>query len=145
MARIKAVTDLSTSLPIQVAGKQLLEVADEAGRRRREQLRNRRTHLDQLLETWLPTWRWSPPAGGVVIWARLPFGDSEVLARVARDRGVDIVPGRHFSIDGSTADCVRLPFSRPPQVLEVGIRRLAEAWQELEADRGEPSSPTPLV
>jgi DNA-binding transcriptional MocR family regulator len=145
MAKVKAVTDLSTSLPIQVAGRELLEVAEEAGRRRREQLRKRLTLLDELMETWLPSWRWSPPAGGVVIWARLPLVDSEVLARVARDRGVEIVPGRHFSIDGSTADCLRIPFSLPPQVLEVGISRLAEAWKELDAGRGEPSSPTPLV
>jgi DNA-binding transcriptional MocR family regulator len=145
LARIKAVTDLGTALPMQVAGRYLLAVADAAARRRREQLRLRHGLLDELVETLLPSWRRSSPAGGIAIWARLPFGDADALARVARDRGVEIVAGRHFSVDGSTAEYVRLPFTLPPQVLEAGIRRLAEAWQELEAGRTEPSSPTPLV
>jgi DNA-binding transcriptional MocR family regulator len=145
MMKIKAVTDLSTALPLQVAGRQLLAVAGEVTRRRQEQLAKRHALLDQLLETWLPSWRRTSPAGGVTIWARLPFGDAEVLARHARDHGVAIVPGTHFSIDGSTSGYVRLPFALPPQVLEAGVRRLAEAWREFEAGRAEPGSSTPLV
>jgi DNA-binding transcriptional MocR family regulator len=145
LVKLKAVSDLSTALPLQVAGRQLLTVADEVTRRRRELLRNRHSVLDELLDRWLPSWRRTSPAGGLTIWARLPCGDAEVLARLARERGVEIVPGVHFSVDGSTAEYVRLPFSRPPQVLEEGIRRLAEAWRELEAGGSATSTPTPLV
>jgi DNA-binding transcriptional MocR family regulator len=145
MVKIKAVTDLSTALPLQVAGRRLLAVAGEVTQRRQEQLRGRYAFMDELLERWLPSWLRTSPAGGVTIWARLPFGDAEVLARVARDHGVAIVPGMHFSVDGSTAAYVRLPFALPPQVLEAGVRRLAEAWREYDAGRAEPASPTPLV
>jgi DNA-binding transcriptional MocR family regulator len=145
LVKIKAVADLGTALPLQVAGRHLLALADEVRRRRQDQLRTRHAIMDDLLETWLPSWHRTSPAGGLTIWARLPFGDAEAVARLARDRGVEIVPGQHFSVDGSTAGHVRLPFGLPPQVLESGVRRLAEAWREFEAGRAEPSSSTPLV
>jgi DNA-binding transcriptional MocR family regulator len=145
LVKIKAVTDLGTALPMQVAGRQLLALADEVRRRRQDQLRQRHAVLDELLQAWLPSWRRTSPAGGLTIWARLPFGDGEEVARLARDRGVEIVPGVHFSVDGSTTGYVRLPFSLPPQVLEAGVRRLTEAWRDLEAGRAEPSSSMPLV
>jgi DNA-binding transcriptional MocR family regulator len=146
LVKLKAVSDLSTAIPLQVVGKQLLDVVDEVTRRRRELLRKRHAVLDELLGRWLPSWRWNSPAGGLTISARLPSGDTEVLARLARERGVDIVPGQHFSVDGSTAQYLRLPFGRTPQVLDEGIRRLAVAWRELESGAGSASSsPTPLV
>ena len=145
LVKMKAVTDLATALPLQVAGKDLLEVADEVRLRRQGQLKRGHAFLDELLETWLPDWRRTTPAGGLTIWARLPFGDAETVARVAHDRGVDVVPGLHFSVDGSTAGYLRLPFCLPPPVLETGVRRLAEAWRDLEAGRAEPSTSAPLV
>src|SRR5207302_6179073 len=142
--KLKAVSDLSTAIPLQVVGNHLLDVVDEAVRRRRELLRKRHAVLDELLGELLPSWRRTSPAGGLTIWARLPSGDTEVLARLARDRGVDIVPGQHFSVDGSTAQYLRLPFGRTPQVLEEGILRLAEAWRDLESGAASATpSPTP--
>ena len=120
-------------------------LAHEARRRRQDQLRERHTLLDELLETCLPSWRWTSPAGGLTIWARLPSGDAEALAGLARDRGVDIAPGPYFCADGSAAEHLRLPFSLPPPVLETGIRRLAEAWRDLESGRAEASTSAPLV
>jgi DNA-binding transcriptional MocR family regulator len=137
LARVKAVGDLGSSLPAQVAGRLLLGRVDEVRARRREQLRSRYEVLEQLLRTLLPAWRWAAPAGGPSIWVRLPGGNADGFARLARVYGVDVVPGTHFSSDGSTADYLRLPFCRPPQVLEAGIGRLANAWREFEAGRPE--------
>lgn len=145
MARIKAVTDLGTALPMQVAGRELLAVFDEVRRRRQEQLRSRHACLDQLVRTWLPGWRWTSPAGGLSIWVRLPSGDAEVLTRLARSHGVEVAAGTHFAMDASAGGHVRLPFGRPPQILEAGIRRLAAAWQELEAGEADTSAATPVV
>ena len=145
LVKIKSVADLGTALPVQVAGRLLVGLADEARQRRQDQLRERHALLDNLLETCLPSWRWTSPAGGLTIWARLPFGDAEALAGLAHDRGVDIVPGPHFSADGSAAGYLRLPFCLPPPVLETGVRRLAEAWRDLEAGRAEASTGAPLV
>ncbi len=135
LARVKAVGDLGCPLPSQVAGRLLLGLVDEVRARRREQLRSRYALLERLLRTLLPDWRWATPAGGPSIWVRLPGGDADGFARLARAHGVDVVSGTHFSPDGSTAGHLRLPFCRPPQILEAGVKRLANAWREFEAGR----------
>jgi 2-aminoadipate transaminase len=56
--------------------------------------------------------RWTQPRGGFFSWLTLPAEtDSVELARRAVERGVGIVPGTLFFIDGSGADRVRLSFS----------------------------------
>ncbi|MBO0682467.1 MAG: PLP-dependent aminotransferase family protein [Candidatus Dormibacteraeota bacterium] len=146
LANFKSAVDLSTSLPIQMAGAYLLPRAEEVRQRRREQLRARLAVLEELLARWIPDWRWATPSGGMVLWVRLPTDDAEPFARLAHARGVDVVPGSNFSVDGSGAPFIRIPFCRPSEVLEAGVRRLAEAWRDLEdAPTYESAASTPLV
>jgi 2-aminoadipate transaminase len=56
--------------------------------------------------------RWTQPRGGFFSWLTLPAeADCVKLARRAVERGVGIVPGTLFFIDGSGTDKVRLSFS----------------------------------
>ena len=56
--------------------------------------------------------RWTQPRGGFFSWLTLPAAtDSVELGRRALERGVGIVPGTLFFIDGSGTDKVRLSFS----------------------------------
>jgi DNA-binding transcriptional MocR family regulator len=132
LAMVKATVDLSTALPVQMAGARLVPATAEAVERRRRQLGTRLSVMEELLATLLPAWRWVSPAGGLVLWVRLPVADAEPLTRLARDRGIEVAPGARFTVDDSGAPYVRLPFCRPPEVLEAGVQRLARAWADLE-------------
>jgi 2-aminoadipate transaminase len=70
--------------------------------------------------------RWTQPRGGFFSWLTLPAGtDSVELARRAVERGVGIVPGTLFFIDGSGGDKVRLSFSMVDAAqIDEGIAKL---------------------
>jgi 2-aminoadipate transaminase len=70
--------------------------------------------------------RWTQPRGGFFSWLTLPAStDSAELARRAVERGVGIVPGTLFFIDGSGADKVRLSFSMVDAAqIDEGIAQL---------------------
>ena len=78
---------------------------------------------------------WTPPRGGFFIWVRLRAGlPSERLLAHARAKGVLFVVGSAFFVDGRGEEWLRLSFSAPPpERIEEGIARLAEALTEAEA------------
>ncbi|BAJ30018.1 MULTISPECIES: PLP-dependent aminotransferase family protein [Kitasatospora] len=83
--------------------------------------------LDAELGTGTP-WHWQRPGGGFYLWLRhRDRADAGPYARAAADRGVSVVPGGHFSIDGEHADGLRLCFSNVPR------RKIAEAVGRLSA------------
>ena len=71
---------------------------------------------------------WNKPAGGFFLWMRLPDTfNCEAMLSEAIERGVAYVPGKHFCVDGSGADALRLCFSKePPERLDRGATLLAE-------------------
>jgi DNA-binding transcriptional MocR family regulator len=129
LGRLKTIFDLGTSLPSQVLAALLLERADELLPARIEELRERSALLRSLIAEHLPGWDAPEPAGGLVLWAKLPHGSASELAEVARAGGVLILPGPMTSASGWFDDRVRLPYVARPEVLEEGVRRLARAWQ----------------
>jgi DNA-binding transcriptional MocR family regulator len=129
LGRVKAVADLGTSLISQAIAVNLLGDCDRIGKLRRGELVSRLDLLHDLLERWLPEWRWRRPEGGLSVWAQLPDGSSAELAQIARRHGVLIAPGTVMSPTGRFDECVRLPFDYRPEVLEQGIGRLARAWR----------------
>ena len=70
---------------------------------------------------------WTRPEGGFFSWLTLPDdADSRELARRAAERGVGIVPGTLFFVDGRGADKLRLSFSMVSESqIDDGIERLA--------------------
>jgi 2-aminoadipate transaminase len=98
----------------------------------KEALRERRDTTCQTLEHELPEARFVVPEGGYFLWVDLPEGaDVERLEAGARERGVVFVKGTDFLLEGGEAS-FRIAYSGvPPDQLEEGITRLAEAWREL--------------
>jgi DNA-binding transcriptional MocR family regulator len=129
LGRLKAVTDLGTSLVSQAIAVNLLTGADRIWDLRRRELADRLALLQDLLGRHLPGWTWRPPDGGLCVWARLPDGSSTDLAQVAGRHGVLIAPGPVMSPTGRFDEHLRLPFDYRPATLERGIHRLSRAWQ----------------
>jgi DNA-binding transcriptional MocR family regulator len=128
LARLKAIFDLSSPLPSQVLATLLLQRADEIIPVRIEELRSRSALLGSLVST-LPGWTFTEPAGGLVLWTKLPHGSASEVAEVARANGVLILPGSITSPSGWFDDHIRIPFVANPDVLEQGVHRLARAWR----------------
>ena len=70
----------------------------------------------------LPEWRFTVPAGGVMLWAELDGPISSALARAAEDVGVRLAPGPRFGLDGTLERFLRLPFTLAPDDLDRGGR-----------------------
>jgi DNA-binding transcriptional MocR family regulator len=128
IARRKIMADLGGSVLSQLAAVRLLARADEMREARRRELREKLEKLTRLLERHLTDWTWTPPAGGLSLWARLPRGNSDEFAQLALRHGVSIVPGSLASPEGGSSEHVRLPFVLDAESMEEGVRRLAQAW-----------------
>jgi DNA-binding transcriptional MocR family regulator len=133
LARLKAVDDFGTPAFSQLVSSKLLPHIDATAQWRREELRTRFAVLEAAVARHLPQWRCDRPAGGLSAWAQLPTPRAEELVRRADAFGVALVPGSTFAVDHHRhADRIRLPFVAAPEVIEEGVRRLAEAWADLE-------------
>jgi DNA-binding transcriptional MocR family regulator len=144
LGRVKAVVDLGSSLPSQILALHVLRRIDKLVAARNAELRERLALLRQLVSTSLDGWSWQEPAGGLVLWARLPRGSATELAAVCRRHRVEILPGSLASPSGRFDEHVRLPFVAPPQTLAEGVQRLAHAWREYNAAAAS-SRPRPSV
>jgi DNA-binding transcriptional MocR family regulator len=129
LGRLKAVSDLGTSLLSQGVAVELLADVERLRAARRRELAERLSLVAELLDVHLATWQWRRPAGGLSVWARLPDGSASDLAHVAAEHGVSIVPGSVMSVNARFDEYVRLPFDHQPDVLERGLLRLKAAWE----------------
>jgi 2-aminoadipate transaminase len=95
-------------------------------------LRERRDATCDALSRHLPDARFVVPEGGYFLWVDLPEGsDVAALAQGAAERGVVFVKGTDFLIEGGQSS-LRLAYSAvPPDQIEEGIARVAEAYREL--------------
>ena len=100
----------------------------------KQALRERRDATCAALDRHLPDARYVTPEGGYFLWVDLPEGtDVAELARGAAERGVVFEQGRAFMIEGGESS-LRLAYSAvPPDQIEEGIARIAEAYRELSA------------
>lgn len=129
LGRVKAATDLGSSIPSQVAAAQLLTRASEIHELRRHAGAASLAALGGLLGRYLPDWTMRHPKGGLCVWVRLPYGSSVELAQVARRHRLTIVPGSVMSARMGFDDHIRLPLGRDAETMEVGVTRLARAWE----------------
>ena len=128
LAAAKAAADLgATAFQQAIVAALISQRHDEILKWRAEWTRQRYTALASALRSRLPRWTWTPPAGGLTIWARLPGArDTSAFAQTALRRGVAVVPGRLASVTGNANSCMRLAFTAPPGVLTAAVDALAE-------------------
>jgi 2-aminoadipate transaminase len=95
-------------------------------------LRERRDATASALERHLPDARFVMPEGGYFLWVDLPEGsDVSRLEAASRERGVIFVKGSDFLIKGGESS-LRIAYSAvPPDQIEEGIARVADAYREL--------------
>jgi 2-aminoadipate transaminase len=100
----------------------------------REALHERANTLCDALQKELPDARFVRPHGGYFLWVDLPRGtDVGALFEAAAERGVQFVKGTDFVLDGAKSS-LRLAYSGvTPAEIEEGVKRLAEAYDELSA------------
>ncbi|OEJ35279.1 PLP-dependent aminotransferase family protein [Streptomyces subrutilus] len=130
LARLKAVHDLGSDVPAQLAAVRLLEGFDPLLNRRVRELRAGHDRLRAELALRLPSWSCPPAGGGQTLWVRLPYGDGVSFAQVALRHGVAVLPGSTMDPLGGSTRMLRLHFLLPPDVLSEAVRRLAGAWAE---------------
>lgn len=91
----------------------------------------RRDHLTAAIAERLPEWEWTPPQGGLSLWARLPGVDAESFVATALRHGVAVSPGAVFTPrPGAAADRIRLAYAWPAPILTQAVDLLVDAWQE---------------
>jgi len=97
-------------------------------------LAERATVLAAAIREHIPSAIFTEPDGGYFLWVDLPSDvDVDRLFPVAMKRGVAIVKGSDFLLDGGRSS-VRLAFSATPvEQIQEGVRRLAAAIAEVRA------------
>jgi DNA-binding transcriptional MocR family regulator len=130
---LRQLVDQSTSVPAQLLALDLLEEARALRLAVSQTHAVASAHLLAAMTEHLPDWQVTPPRGGLSIWARLPVGSATALARLASMRGVAVAGGTEFTASVTYDDHIRLPYTAPEDVLQEGVRRLGEAWQEYRA------------
>ena len=75
---------------------------------------------------------WTKPQGGLFVWVRMPEGiDTQEMLELAIEKKVAYVPGAAAFVDGGGHNTMRLSFSlATPEIIDEGIRRLAEVVRE---------------
>jgi 2-aminoadipate transaminase len=97
--------------------------------------RSRRdTMLDALERHFPPQARWTPPGGGLFVWATLPeyIDTGDLLAKALRDE-VAFVPGSAAYADGRASSAMRLNFSGSDEdAIREGVRRIGKVvWEQV--------------
>lgn len=142
LAVVAGHTQMSGPVLEQLAACHLLEGADAVLGARREALRAQRDVLVAALRRHLPGWDVPVPAGGLVVWCRLPVGaatlSSSALVPVAESRGLLLAAGPRFGTGHSFDDRLRLPYTQPVEVIERGVALLADVVGELPETRSTP-------
>jgi len=130
----------------QLAACYLLDHVDELLAERRQALRVQRDALVGSLVRALPSWEVPVPAGGMVLWCRLPHAMSSAIAAAAPAHGLALAAGPRFGTGHAFDDRLRLPFTHPADVLERGVEILATITAALPAARGgHPRDPAYVV
>ena len=130
VARLKVLDDIGTPVLDQLIANRILERADTLFPRQRADIVARYERVSALLHTHLPDWRWTTPAGGLVLWIDLCGEDASAFSHMAARHGISVVPGTVAAPAGSYNDHLRLPLGKAPDEMEEGIRRLAAAWKD---------------
>ncbi|MGW4943676.1 MocR-like transcription factor YczR [Actinoplanes sp. NPDC004185] len=144
LAALRVGVDMASPVLEQLVACHLLRDAETIVAARRAELSSRRDALVAALAEHLPEWRFTVPAGGVMLWAELDGPISSALARAAEDVGVRLAPGPRFGLDGTLERFIRLPFALPADDLREAVRRIASVRHDLDR-AARPAWRTPAV
>jgi DNA-binding transcriptional MocR family regulator len=133
---LRVVDDMFVARPVQEAALDLVSSTawDRHVRGLAQALTGRARALAGALARHAPGAAFTPPAGGMHLWARLPAGlDDAEAAQAARRAGVAVMPGRPFFPAEPPGPFLRLTFSAAPASadLDTAVRRLAAALPAL--------------
>jgi DNA-binding transcriptional MocR family regulator len=145
LGRIKAVHDLGSNIPGQLAAAELVSNLDTLRDRRIAHLRASHDRLCADLTRQLPSWRFTPAEGGQTLWVELPYGDATSFAQLALRHDVALLPGVSLDASGQSKNHIRVPYLEPPDVLSEAVRRLADAWREYVPSAADTTALTSLV
>ena len=130
--------DYTTIAPAALSDR-LATLALEPGRRRRLIERTRailRRNLE-VIGAWLDErggqLEYLPPQAGAMLYLRYrhAVNSTELVERLRRERGVLVVPGDHFGMDGH----LRIGYGYGTEKLREGLARIAEELAGLAASR----------
>ena len=127
-------SQLSGPVLEQLAACHLLDAETEVLAARRATLRTARDALVAALGRTLPDWEVRSPAGGLVLWCRLPGRWSSALVTAAEPAGLALAAGPRFGTGHAFEDRLRLPYTQPVAVLERAVGLLAEVVADLQPD-----------
>jgi DNA-binding transcriptional MocR family regulator len=142
LAVVRIAADMASPVFEQLVGARLLAQIEEVLPARRADFAARRDLLAGALREALPTWRFTPPRGGLALWIELGAPVSTALTVVAAQHGVRLAAGPRFGPDGTLERFLRLPFTQPPDVLTAAVGRLAHAYAQVDS---QPAAVPPLV
>lgn len=126
-------SDLGPSVPAQLLAQQLLPQLDDLAERRQATLAHTTAHAIDRLHTDLPDWAVDEPAGGSVLWAKLPVADAASFVPLAARHGVHVTPGSIATPTRNADPHLRICCDRPWPMVQEGIQRLQHAWREFTA------------
>lgn len=136
LAAARALGDMAGPVLDQLVATRLLRDPQDALDVQRARVAAGAQAAQSALARYLPSWRWTTPAGGTSLWVRLPEASATELAALAPAAGVRVVAGPRFGPDGTMGEHLRLPFTAGPDVLAEAVRRLsAVAGQAAERAR----------
>jgi len=135
MARTSPAAVVATASFMQLLAAELVGHLDGLGARRRAMLEPAAVAARQLLADEIPQWRAQAPQGGSVLWLDTGLLDTDPFVALARHHGVNIAAGSIARADRRPDPHVRICVDRPWSQVELGIRRLADAWGELGVGR----------
>lgn len=142
LAQARPAGDLGTPQMEQLLAERIVRSMPELLQQRRRLLAEHRAALSELLDRHLPQWTVPLPHGGLSLWVQLDRPASSALTSLCEARGIALVAGPKFSIDGAFERHIRLPFTSPIADLGPGVLRIADAWEQLTAGRTDrPAAP----
>lgn len=133
LLRVRAVSDLGTSLLSQLTVAELMVRGETILTERRAMVRARRASLVDALAQHLPQWRFTLPVGGLSLWCELDAPVSSTLTALAGQHGVRLVEGPRFGLDGAFDRFIRLPYTLSEADLVRAVESLAVSYAALSA------------
>ena len=132
---LRLANDLGASVPAQLLALLLLPELEDLARKRRATLERTVQRAIERIRADLPSWTVTEPEGGSVLWVELPVADSGPFVQLASRHGVHIAPGSVARVDRVPDPHVRICVDRQWELVDIGLRRLALAWRELDRSR----------
>ncbi|MFM0088874.1 PLP-dependent aminotransferase family protein [Paraburkholderia sediminicola] len=136
IARAKSMTNISTSVPAQLAIADYLQSRsyDRHLRQFRQNLAAQQDNMVDAIERFFPSGTHvSRPKGGYFLWLELPVQvDSVRLFELSRKQGISNAPGPIFSGSGGYRNCIRLNYGHPwTHEIERGVETVGSLAHSL--------------